>query len=406
MKNEVLIVGGGLNGPVLALALASGGIATRVLDGAPEAKLRDPEFDGRAYALSISSIRMLKTLGIWPGVEENAQAIKDIKVSDGHAGEGASPLFLHFDHREIEEGPMGHLLEDRYLRVAILDAIAANKLITHETGVRVTGQKIGPANATAILETGEVRTGILLIGCDGRVSQVAQRAGIKRTISDYHQTSLVAAITHEKPHNGIAHQFFMPSGPLAILPLPGNQSSIVWTEETNTAAAISAMSENDYLDTLRPRFGDFLGEIKLVGKRFSYPLTLSLAQEIIAPRLALVGDAAHGIHPLAGQGLNLGFRDVAALAQVLIEAKRRGEDIGASDVLERYRRWRSFDIAAMAAVTDNINRVFSNDNPMIRIARDLTLGAVNNTPALRRGFIRQAAGLSGDLPNLLQGRSV
>ena len=406
MTNEVLIVGGGLNGPVLALALASGGIPSRVLDAAPEATLRDPEFDGRAYALAISSVRMLKALGIWDDVAANAQAINDIKISDGHAGEGASPLFLHFDHREIEEGPMGHFLEDRFLRTALLDAVAAHPLITQESETKVTAQTITPGGATVTLQTGETRDGLAVVGCDGRASQVAMRAGIKRTEWGYDQTSLVAAIAHEKPHHGVAHQFFMPSGPLAILPLPGNVSSIVWTEQADRAAQINGMGDTDYLEILRPRFGDFLGPIKLVGARYSYPLGLSLANSLTAPRVALAGDAAHGIHPLAGQGLNLGLRDVAALAQVMIEAKRRGEDIGAADVLERYRRWRSFDIAALAATTDTINRVFSNDNPLLRVGRDLALGAINQMPALRRTFIRQAAGLSGELPELLKGRIV
>ena len=194
----------------------------------------------------------------------------------------------------------------------------------------------------------------------------------------------------------------MPSGPLAILPLPGNRSSIVWTEATARATAINQMSDEDYLSELRPRFGDFLGEIRLAGNRFSYPLGLSLADALTAERVVLAGDAAHGIHPLAGQGLNLGLRDVAALSEVLIGAKRRGEDIGATDVLDRYARWRRFDTVALAAATDGINRVFSNDNPLLRIGRDLALGAVGSISVARRALIREAAGLTGDLPKLMQ----
>ncbi len=206
------------------------------------------------------------------------------------------------------------------------------------------------------------------------------------------------------PHNGIAHQYFMPEGPLAILPLPGNISSIVWSETDDHAAAIQALPDADYLAALRPRFGDFLGEISLAGARFTYPLNLTLANSFVAARLALVGDAAHGVHPIAGQGLNLGLRDVGALAQVVIEAARRGEDIGAADVLERYQLWRRFDSTALALGMDAVNRLFSNDNPILRTGRDLGLGLVNAVPGLRRRFMRQAAGLSGDVPKLLAGQ--
>jgi 2-octaprenyl-6-methoxyphenol hydroxylase len=233
---------------------------------------------------------------------------------------------------------------------------------------------------------------------------VARRAGIRRRGRDYGQTSLVSAVAHERPHGGIAHQFFMPAGPLAILPLPCERSSIVWTETTARAAAIAEQDDAGYLAELHPRFGDFLGDIRLGGARYSYPLGLSLAERIVGDRLALAGDAAHGIHPLAGQGLNLGLRDIATLAEVVVAARRRGQDIGAPDVLAAYERWRRFDIALLAAATDGINRLFSNDNPLLRLCRDLGLGAVNRLPALRRVLIGEAAGLSGDLPLLMRGR--
>jgi 2-octaprenyl-6-methoxyphenol hydroxylase len=217
---------------------------------------------------------------------------------------------------------------------------------------------------------------------------------------------LVTAVEHEMPHNGTAHQFFMPEGPLAILPLRGNRSSIVWSEREDRAAAIQSLSDADYLAALRPRFGRFLGEIKLAGDRFTYPLSLTLANRFVAPRVALVGDAAHGVHPIAGQGLNLGLRDVAALAEVLSDAARRGEDIAAIDVLERYERWRRFDTTVMALGMDSVNRLFSNDNPLLRLGRDIGMGAVSSLPGLRRRFMRQAAGLEGDLPRLLRGLPV
>jgi 2-octaprenyl-6-methoxyphenol hydroxylase len=403
-RTDVLIVGGGLNGPLLALALASGGVRSVVLDARPRAALERADFDGRAYALALASRRMLEALGLWAELAPNAQAILDIKVSDGRAGEGAGRFFLHFDHREIEEGPMGHLLEDRFLRAALLAAVAAQPLIELRTAARVTGQEAdGPAGIAVTLDGGERLAGRLLVGCDGRESRVAARAGIGRLGRDYGQTALVATVEHQAPHHGVAHQFFTPEGPLAILPLPGNRSSIVWTETRDRAAVIDGLEARDYLAVLRPRFGDFLGAIGLVGGRFSYPLSLSLAERLTAPRLALAGDAAHGIHPLAGQGLNLGLRDVAALAEIVVGAHRRGLDIGAADALAAYARWRRFDTLALAVATDGLNRLFSNDSPILRLGRDLGLAAVGRLPALRRAFIREAAGLTGSLPRLLAG---
>ncbi len=404
--HDVLIVGGGLNGPALALALASGGVSSVVVDARGRDARGAPEFDGRAYALALSSRRMLEALGLWKGLASKAQPINEIKISDGRAGEGAAPWFLHFDHDEIDEGPMGHFIEDRYLRLALLEAVDAHPLITHRDGVTVTGQESCGVVATVTLDDGSVLTGSVLVGCDGRASGVAARAGIRRTGWEYGQTGLVCAVSHERPHHGVAHQFFMPEGPLAILPLPGNRSSIVWTEARDRAAAVNSLDDAAYLDVLRPRFGDFLGEIALTGARFSYPLGLSLAERFTGPRLALAGDAAHGIHPLAGQGLNLGLRDVAALAETVVAARRRGQDIGAADVLAAYQRWRRFDTAVLAAATDGINRAFSNDNPVLRFGRDLALGLVNRAPMLRRALIREAAGLSGDLPVLLKGRPI
>lgn len=405
-RSDVLIVGGGLNGPALALALARGGLRVTLIDRLSAETRADPDFDGRAYALALASRRLLEALGLWQGVADNSQPILDIQVTDGRPGEGAAPWFLHFDHAEIEEGPMGHMLEDRFLRRAFLDAMDAEPLITHVAPAEVVGQQAGAAVVTVTLADGATHTAGLLVGCDGRASGTATRAGITRMGWDYGQTALVCAVEHELPHGGCAHQFFMPSGPLAILPLPGNRASIVWTERHATAAEIAALPGPAYLDALRPRFGDFLGAIRLAGDRFAYPLSLSLAHDFVAPRLALVGDAAHGVHPVAGQGLNLGFRDVAALAEVVIEARRRGEDIGAPDVLARYQRWRRWDTTTLALGMDAVNRLFSNDNPLLRVVRDLGLGAVNAVPGLRRRFIREAAGLSGDLPKLLEGRPI
>ncbi|RBI71550.1 2-octaprenyl-6-methoxyphenyl hydroxylase [Roseovarius sp. TE539] len=403
-RTDILIVGGGLGGPALALALAGARFGVTVVDALGETVRRDAGFDGRAYALAIASARLLRNIGVWERVSDRAEPINRIRVSDGRAGEGpASPFGLDFDHAEIEEGPMGHMLEDRFLRRALLDAMGENNSITRISGKAVTAQEISGRGATVTLETGRTLSAQVLVGADGRGSGTALRAGIHRTGWGYGQTALVAAIAHERPHHGIAHQFFMPPGPLAILPLPGNVSSIVWSESDATAARFATLDDAAFMEVLRPRFGDFLGPIRLKGRRFTYPLGLSLADSFISDRLALVGDAAHGMHPIAGQGLNAGLRDVAALAQVLDEAARRGEDIGAQDVLARYQQWRRFDTATLAAATDLTNRLFSNDNPFLRLGRDLGMGAVNAIPGLRRGLIREAAGLTGDLPALMRG---
>ncbi|MDX1780671.1 MAG: FAD-dependent monooxygenase [Thalassovita sp.] len=400
---EILIVGGGLNGPALAIALAQAGFAVTVIDALPRATQNAGDFDGRAYALALASKRLLDNIGIWNRVADHSQPMLEIKVSDGRAGEGPlSPFFLHFDHAEIEEGPMGYMLEDRYLRRALAQAMAESDKITVLDGETVTAQDTDASGVTLTLASGKTLRGQLLIGCDGRKSGTAERAGIKRSGWDYGQTALVCAIEHDLPHHGVAHQFFMPPGPLAILPLPGNMSSIVWSESHENAARFQALNDADYLQVLRPRFGDFLGEIRLAGKRFTYPLNLTVADSFIAERLALVGDAAHGMHPIAGQGLNAGLRDIGALTQVLSEAHRRGEDFASPLVLERYQQWRRFDTATLALTTDLTNKLFSSDNPLLRAARDLGMGVINALPPLRRNFIREAAGLTGDLPELMR----
>ena len=403
MKNDIIIVGGGLNGPALALAAAQAGFTVTVIDSQPLPVHQDPAFDGRSYALALTSMRLLRGIGIWPAIAANAQPMLEIKVTDGRAGEGPSPWMMHFDHAEIEEGPMGYLVEDRHLRRAFLDAMAAEARITHLPGNTVVAQHVTPAGVSVTLASGQTLDGSLLIGSDGRKSGTAERAGIKRTGWDYGQTAVVCAVAHDKPHGGIAHQFFMPAGPLAILPLTENRSSIVWSESSARAKTLMALDDAAFLEALKPAFGSFLGQIRLTGARFSYPLNLTLANSLTASRVALVGDAAHGIHPIAGQGLNAGLRDVAALADVLTTARSRGEDIGSDQTLARYQTWRRFDTATLALATDTFNRLFSNDNPLVRAARDIGMGIVNSAPRLRRGFMRQAAGLNGDLPKLMQG---
>lgn len=405
-RHDVIVIGGSLNGATLALALAQAGLSVAVVEPQTPKTQKNPRFDGRSYALALASVRMLDVLGLWDALEDHAQAILKIEASDGRQGEGAARQVLTFDHAELEEGPMGQMVEDRYLRGVLQDRLKSEKRISYLSGRSVVRQGVGELLAVVELDDGMTLTAPLLVGADGKTGPTAERAGIKRNVTPYHQSALVCAIRHEHPHHGTAHQFFMPAGPLAILPLQGNRSSIVWSEAAGQAKAIMALDDKGFLDILRPRFGDFLGDIRLEGDRYSYPLSLSLADSFTADRLALVGDAARSVHPLAGQGLNAGLRDVAALAEVLADARRQGEDIGRADVLARYARWRRFDSTTLALATNGFNRIFSNDNPLMRLGRDLGLGAVNALPPLRRAFMREAAGLTGDLPRLLAGRPV
>ena len=399
---DIIIVGGGLNGSAMALAASQAGFDVTLIDSLPVETRSMRDFDGRAYALALGSKRLLAGIDVWDTVAKNSQPMYEIKVTDGRAGQGPSPWMMHFDHAEIEEGPMGFLVEDRHLRRTFLDAMATADNISHLAGETVVSQSVAGHSVVVALASGKTISGQVLIGSDGRRSGTAIRAGIKRQGWDYDQTALVCAVEHERPHNGIAHQFFMPGGPLAILPLTGNRSAIVWSEETKRATEISARDDAGFLDALRPAFGDFLGDIKLCGKRFSYPLALSLAENFVADRVALVGDAAHGIHPIAGQGLNAGLRDIAALRDVLVSARRLGEDVGNRLVLARYQSWRQYDNTKLALATDGFNRLFSNDNPMLRGLRDIGMGVVNATPGLRRSIIREAAGLNGALPSLMK----
>ena len=399
---DIAIVGGGLNGPALALAAAQVGLRVIVLDATSHKPRKNAKFDGRAYALALASKRLMAAVGVWENVAQDAEPMLNIRVSDGRAGVGASPFFMDFDHAELEEGPMGYMVEDRHLRYALQAAMQTSPLIEYRLATRVTGQSTGPEGVTLSLANNQKITTRLLVGADGRQSGTAARAGITYTGWQYGQTALVCAVEHDRPHGGVAHQFFMPAGPMAVLPLSACRSTVVWSEKTDSATVIKTLDDAAFLDVLRPRFGDFLGDIALTGGRFSYPLGMMIAKNYIAPNVALIGDAAHGVHPIAGQGLNAGLRDVAALIQVLSEAKKRGEDFASQPVLARYQLWRRFDATALALATDGFNRLFSNDNPILRLGRDLGMGMVNALPKVRRGILREAAGLTGDLPDLMR----
>ncbi|WP_340109855.1 FAD-dependent monooxygenase [Pikeienuella sp. HZG-20] len=402
---DVLIIGGGLVGAAAALALASADFDVIQLDAAPDAP--EPEtFDGRAYSTPAASQNFWRAVGVWERVADNAQAVSDILVSDGRVSEGASPLFLHFDHREADGGAFSRMVEARHLRPATLEAVRESAHVDLRHGARVVSTRTEPGRAVAVLETGEEISARLIVAADGRESRLRQAAGIDRVRWSYDQSGLVSAVAHERPHHGIAHELFLPAGPFAILPLKGGRSSLVWTERREEAARIHALPDDQYLCELENRFGDFLGRLTLDGRRWTYPLHFSLAYAYVAPRLALIGDAAHAVHPIAGQGLNLGIRDAAALAEVLAEAMRRGEDFGEAAVLKRYQQWRRFDSAALALSMDALNRLFSNDVAPVRALRDFGLDLVNRSGPMKRMFMRAASGMGGETPRLLRGERI
>ncbi len=399
---DLLIVGGGNAGAALALAAAKAGLSSLVLDGTATERRAAPDFDGRAYALAAASVKALEAMGVWRAVAGEAQPMREIRISDGRLGD-PGPVRLRFSGAELDRAPFAVLLEDRFLRGALLDAVAAEPLIAERAPARVADHRIEAARAVATLDDGSTVAARAIAACDGRRSSVAARAGIRWTGRRYGQTGLVCAVAHSIPHDGVARQVFYPGGPFAMLPLPGDRTSIVWSERDAEARRISALDDRDYLAEIALRSGGVLGELALIGGRWAYPLELLLAYSYVGPRVAAVGDAAHALHPIAGQGFNLALRDVAALAETLAEARRRGEDIGAPGPLSAYERWRRADSTGLAAATDGLNRLFSTESGMLRGLRDAGLAAVEAAPALKRAFMTAAAGLEGDQPRMLRG---
>ena len=410
---DILIGGGGLVGPTLALALDQAGLSVIVVDAAKPAETLAANFDGRAFAIAFASYRMWRALGLGAALDEVAQPIAQIMVTDGRLGDGArrggpSLLHLHFDGAELSEDdePLGLMLEARHVRLALDEAVRSRPSIKMIQPMSVVAIECDAACATATLSDGRKLRTSLLVGADGRRSFVRQAVGIRTIGWDYPVTAIVATIAHEKPHNGVAHEFFLPNGPFAILPLKGERSNIVWAEPRAAADVLLKMPERDFLAELRRRFGDFLGALSLEGPRFGYPLSLQMAERMIDTRVALAGDSAHGIHPLAGQGLNLGLKDCAALAECIADAVSVGLDAGDVSALERYQRWRRFDNITMALGMEFFDKLFSNDIAPLRAVRRLGLAAVNAAGPARRFFMRYAGGAAGDLPKLLRGESL
>ncbi len=400
---DVAILGGGLVGTGLALALAGTGFSVVLVDPvAPERHLA-ADFDGRAYAIAPGSMRLLQVLGVWDGIAEHVQPVRRIVVEDVQS-DPHPPAALHFDPAEIGQSELGWIVEDRHLRTALLSALGQSS-IDHRAPGRGDVLDRGTGWAHVSVDGADVRAR-LVIACDGRMSATARAAGIEYLQWGYDQIGLVSAILHECAHDGLAHQSFFAGGPFAVLPLQGDRSSLVWSERALRATIVQEMPDQDYCAEIATRIGGRLGRLELDGKRWSHPLGLSLAAQYCVHRLAVAGDAAHGVHPIAGQGLNMGLRDVAALTEVLAEAARRGEDIGAVDVLERYQIWRRPDASLMALGMDGLTRLFSTSAAPAQALRNMGLGAVAGSGAARRGFMGMAAGTTGDVPKMLQGRAV
>ena len=410
---DVIIVGAGMAGMTLALALEAGGLKVALIEKQPFADQLDIGYDGRASAIAYACFRQWKALGVGEALEPLACRMDEIFVTDGRLPGAATgrplPFFLHFTAGEISDRtgdePLGYMLENRHIRKALHDKIVARGIRLVAPAAVIDNREDG-SFAEVDLDTGETLRAPLVVSAEGRKSRLRDKAGIGHVNWDYDQSAVVCTVQMERPHNHVAYEHFLPTGPFAILPLNDNRACIVWSEKHAKAKALMAVGDELFHEHLLARFGEFLGEIGTVGPKFIYPLGLGLAEEMHKGRLALLGDSAHGIHPIAGQGLNLGLKDVAALAEVLIEAARLGEDIGSDLVLERYAKWRRFDNVSTSAIMDGFVRLFSNDNPVVRLVRDAGMGLFNRVPALRSFVMEDAGAATGDLPKLLRGELV
>jgi 2-octaprenyl-6-methoxyphenol hydroxylase len=402
---DVLIAGGGYVGLSLAVSIkkAAPHLSVSLIDGAPDNAWKKDE---RASAIIAAASQMLDVLGVWSEIEPEAEPIKRMVITDSKTADPVRPVFLTFEDEKVEGRPFAHMVPN----VALVGALrkAAGELgVDIRQSTAAQDFKSGDHSVSVALANGETIEARLLVACDGVRSKLRDAAGIKTVDFDYGQSGIVTTVEHERPHNGTAEEHFLPAGPFATLPLRNNRSSLVWTERTRDADRLIASDDLVFEEELERRFGHKLGTLKVVGGRRAFPLGLTLARDFIAPRFALAGDAAHGIHPISGQGLNLGFKDVAALAETIVDADRLGLDIGSLAVLERYQSWRRFDTFRMGVTTDVLNRLFSNDVTPIRALRDFGLGIVDRMPSVKSFFIRQASGLGGQSePKMLGGQAI
>lgn len=407
---DIIVIGAALNG--LAAALALGGSRVKrplnitMVDAKDPRGFASSSFDGRASAITASARRMFEALGIWEKVAHEAQAMAEIIVTDSVNPGDRRPVLLHFGADDMGGQPSAHMIENRHLYGAMLEEVLASSHITLTVGQTASHYTFGPGLAVVTLADGTALRAPLIVAADGRNSPAREAAGIKLIGWPYDQMGLVASVEHELPHHGRAEEHFTPSGPFAILPLPGNRSSLVWSERTGEAMRLAALDDDSFAAELRLRFGSHLGAVKMISGRHAYPLAMFIAESFAAERLALVGDAAHVLHPLAGLGFNLGLRDVAALADCVHDAAALGLDIGSTAVLDRYTQWRRFDTVATGAAMDGMNRLFANSNPLLTLLRRAGLLAVNRMGGLKSLFVKEASGASGTVPKLLRGERV
>lgn len=385
---DVIIVGAGLVGMSMALALARAGLNAVLLEKNNINTQFEATFDGRVSAIALGSKHILNNIGAWEFMQDHAEPILDIRVTDG-----ATPFFLHYDHSEVGDAPFGYIVENRYIRHALFQAASQLKNITLIDNFTIKALSQTAYNATITGARGEILQASLVIAADGRISQARDLAGIDTIGWDYGQTAIVCTIEHSLPHHGLAQERFFPIGPFAVLPMTGNRSSLVWVEPNDRVQIYLGLPEEEFVQEIKERVGSYLGDIRTVGGRFSYPLSLLHAKKYHAERVAIIGDAAHGIHPIAGQGVNLGFRDVAALSELIAKQHALGLDIGAEDVLENYASLRKFDNISMIAITDLLNRLFSNNILPFRAARDIGLWTIGKLPAVKRMFMKHAMGV-------------
>ena len=404
VQRGIVIGGGAFAGLALALALRQGlgpDFPIVVADPALDTK---PSRDPRATAIVAACRRLFETIGVWSDVADGAQPILDMVVTDSKLDDATRPAFLTFSGHVEPGEPFAHMIENRHLIDALVKRATAEGIDLR--GLAVSDFAARNDGVNVALSDGSTIEANLLVAADGARSKLRERAGIATHGWDYDQSGIVVTVAHERDHQGRAEEHFLPAGPFAILPLSGKRSSLVWTERRAEAARIVALSEAEFLPELEERFGLHLGEISVLDKPRAFPLSYFVARSFIADRLALIGDAAHVIHPIAGQGLNMGLKDVAALAEVVVDAARLGMDFGEAGVLERYQRWRRFDTMAMGVATNSLNFLFSNKSTLLRTVRDIGLGVVDRTPPLKNLFIRQAAGLTGEVPRLLKGEAL
>jgi 2-octaprenyl-6-methoxyphenol hydroxylase len=403
-QRTIVIGGGAFAGLALALALRQGlGGEVAVIVADPALATR-PSRDPRATAIVAACRRLFEVIGAWGDVASDSQPILDMVVTDSKLADATRPVFLTFAGHVEPGEPFAHMVENRFLIDALVRRAEANGVTLKATAVASYDAR--PEGIDVTLADGSRIEASLLIAADGARSKLRERAGIATHGWDYDQSGIVVTVGHERDHGGRAEEHFLPAGPFAILPLKGQRSSLVWTEKRSEAARVVGLSDDEFHGELERRFGLHLGEIKALDRPRAFPLSYFVARSFIGERLALIGDAAHVIHPIAGQGLNMGLKDVAALAEVVVDAARLGIDFGQADVLERYQRWRRFDTMAMGVATNSLNVLFSNNSTLLRTVRDIGLGLVDRTPPLKELFIRQAAGLSGEVPRLLKGEAL